>query len=187
MVRKIPPELENPIDNIFYDIADKTDTPYRKLNMTANHITTLSLIFGLLSAQQLYIGNNGLATLFFIIAFYYDCMDGNYARKYKMTSEFGELYDHISDLFKYALLFFIMYKLNPKKALIIIPIILFFSVLMSVHLGCQEKIYDKDNNKDQHLLPVTQMLCPNPKYIYITKYFGVGTVITITSLFIYTF
>jgi len=80
-----------------------------------------------------------------------------------------------------------MYKLNPEKAIKIIPIIAFFIVLMMVHLGCQEKIYDKDKNKDQNILPVTQIMCPNPKYIYITRYFGVGTVIAITSFFIYTY
>ena len=50
MDRKIPPEYENPIDNVLINCANKTDFVYKNLNMTPNHLTSLSLLFGILCA-----------------------------------------------------------------------------------------------------------------------------------------
>jgi len=36
-------------------------------------------------------------------------MDGHYARKYKMTSKFGDLYDHIKDYTILALMLIIIF------------------------------------------------------------------------------
>ena len=36
-----------------------------------------------------------------------DCLDGFYARKYNMTSQFGDYLDHLSDVFKTTCLFYI--------------------------------------------------------------------------------
>ena len=38
-----------------------------------------------------------LAGVSYFISYFFDCQDGNYARTYKMYSDFGSLYDHISD------------------------------------------------------------------------------------------
>jgi len=185
MVRKIPEELENPIDDIIILMADKSDILYKNLNMTPNHLTTLSLIFGIFAAQQLYVGNKALAVVLFLIAYYYDCMDGNYARKYDMETVFGDYYDHFSDWFKYLILFVVMYNLNPKKAKIVIPIILLLCIPMAIHFGCQEKLYNQHTK--QPLISNQKYLCPNEKYINITKYFGSGTFIMATVIFMYTF
>lgn len=185
MVRKIPSEIENPIDDIIITMADKSDFIYKKINMTPNHITTLSLIFGIFAVQQLYVGNNALSVVLFLISYYYDCMDGNYARKYNMETIFGDYYDHFSDWFKYLALFVVMYKLNPKKAQTVIPIILFFCGLMTIHFGCQEKLYNRHDK--QPLMSKQRYLCPNEKFVNYTKYFGSGTMIMVTAAFMYTY
>ena len=55
----------------------------------------------------------------------------------------------------------------------IIPIIilLFFT---SMHVGCQEKYYNKN---ESYTLSFTKMLCPNNKYnpLNITRFFGLVT------------
>ena len=48
-MRKIPPELENPVDRVFIDMADASSEFYKSLNFTPNMLTTLSLITGLIS------------------------------------------------------------------------------------------------------------------------------------------
>ena len=49
MTRKIPKNLENPLDNYIISCCDKASGCYRKINFTPNGITTLSLICGILA------------------------------------------------------------------------------------------------------------------------------------------
>lgn len=184
-MRKLDPSLENPIDNIFIDLADNTDGIYRKLNMTPNNITTLSLFFGIMTAYYIYKGYNKLATLTYIISYYYDCMDGNFARKYNMVTDFGDCYDHISDWFKMGLILFAMYKRNSKKLFKILPIVIILIILSTIHLGCQEKI--THINYKQPILDNAEIFCPDSCMIEHTKWFGVGTTTLIMSIIIYTF
>jgi hypothetical protein len=56
---------------------------------------------------------------------------------------------------------------------------------MLVHLGCQEKLYDKEEES----MTINQLtgLCPNTDNIKYTKYFGVGTTILVIGYVILTF
>lgn len=183
-MRKIPPEMENPIDNIIISLADNTDGIYKKFNMTANDITSLSLFFGILCAYYIYKGNNTLAVITFILSHYYDCMDGNYARKYNQVSNFGDYYDHISDLFKLVLIGFALYKRNPTKFKYVLIILIPFYLLTVAHLGCQERM---SGFNDNHMLDNLEILCPNDDLIYYSRYFGCGTFMFVTAIIIYTY
>ena len=97
-MRKIPPKYDNPIDNIFYDFVDPTLPIFHNMNFTPNGITTLGLLFGLAACCSLYNKQFVPFAIMYLISYYLDFMDGAYARKYKMTSEFGDWYDHIKDL-----------------------------------------------------------------------------------------
>ena len=35
------------------------------------------------------------------VGYFFDCMDGHFARKYNMVTEFGDMYDYITDLSKF--------------------------------------------------------------------------------------
>ena len=48
-MRKIPKNLENPIDNVIIDACETMSTFFKNLHLNPNDITTLSLIFGILS------------------------------------------------------------------------------------------------------------------------------------------
>ena len=50
------------------------------------------------------------------------------------------------------------------------------------HLGCQEKIKDK---QDKSVLEIFNILCSNKNFIKYTKYYGCGTTQLIISLFIF--
>ena len=99
-MRKIPSDIESPIDNLVLKFAEGTglmDLFYR-LGFTPNILTTIGNIFRA-SSIYFFISGNGL--LFFITAFLgfmFDCFDGHFARQFNMTSNFGDYYDHISDL-----------------------------------------------------------------------------------------
>jgi len=186
-MRKITPEQENPIDNINIDICNFLCPFFNTMGFTPNGITTLSLLFGILSIFLLYKGYIISFGITYYISYFFDCMDGYYARKYSMVSRGGDLYDHIKDIVVYLLLIIVFWYKNrsqpiKNKLLTIIVFILLF-LLMSAHLGCQEKITDNDQSKS---LNFTKKLCPGDPdtNIKITKFFGCGTFILLTIFII---
>jgi len=111
-MRKITCECENPLDNILINISDYMCPYAKKYNFTPNILTTISLIFCGISALLLLNNYYVLAAFTYLISYYFDCMDGHFARKYNMTSYFGDLYDHISDISKGILIFSTLYYID---------------------------------------------------------------------------
>lgn len=71
-----------------------------KTPLTPNHVTTLSLVFGLASAASMAQGTREgllLGALFLQIAFILDNCDGEIARRKNLRSKFGMWYDFIVD------------------------------------------------------------------------------------------
>ncbi|GAA0091932.1 CDP-alcohol phosphatidyltransferase family protein [Paraclostridium bifermentans] len=64
-----------------------------KLNLTANNVTIIALILGILTSVFIYIDMNILAVITLWISGYLDAVDGSIARKTKTTSLFGTLMD----------------------------------------------------------------------------------------------
>lgn len=176
-MKKIPNEIDNPIDNILIEIADRLCPYFYSLNHTANMITTYSLIAGLLSCFFLYKKQLVLFAIWYFISYFFDCFDGHYARKYNMTSDFGDMYDHIKDYLIIIIILYISY-LNSKHNMNKYSITFFITILilMSVHISCQEVNCD-DNFKDTNnrFILKSTYLCNNKENIIWTRYFGCGT------------
>ena len=180
-MRKIPFKYDNPFDNYIIELADLF-VPYAyQIGANPNMITTLSNIACIITILLLLNSKYYLASFFLLISYFFDCADGHMARKYNMTSVFGDYYDHISDVIKIFAIFITLYYIDSNKFLKIIPIIILLFVLMSVHMGCQELLYDTD---ESITLEITKYLCPvsniNNKDLIkdtlnSTKYFGCGT------------
>lgn len=64
-----------------------------KLNLTANNVTIIALLLGILTSVFIYIDMNMLAVITLWISGYLDAIDGSIARKTKTTSLFGTLMD----------------------------------------------------------------------------------------------
>lgn len=171
-MKKIPDEIDNPIDNILIRISDYLCPIFKKLGHTPNMITTWSLFFGLLSVYLLYKGYVYWFAITYMISYFFDCMDGHFARKYKMTSKFGDYYDHIKDIFVYLLVIYVIY-IKYKHILCISDFIIIGLSLFAcfTHIGCQQKYQDKNGE----ILDNFQPLCTNKDMIYYTRYFGMGT------------
>lgn len=186
-MRKIHPKYENPIDNVLINIVDTLCPLFKRFSFTPNRITTLSLIFGIIAIVCLMKGKYIYFGVSFFLSYFFDIMDGHYARKYKMTSKFGDMYDHIKDVVVFTGIFIVFLYRNrnsSKKQLVLITVlIILLSLFMCMHLGCQEKIYP---NEESDTLYFSKRLCSgNPhKRIFWTKYFGCGTFIVITILLI---
>ena len=194
--RKVSHDIENPIDNLLLKFNEKMNPIYKKLNFTPNILTTISFVVTLIGIYVYYnnykkINLKIIALILIFVGYYFDCADGNFARTYKMTSEFGDFYDHICDNLKFVIMFYAVFKIKSipmKRKLIASIIIIVFTFLNFVNLGCQEKIYEKKKKtlKSKTLEPL-KMLCFNENLINYVKYFGGGTlfiVIFITLLLI---
>lgn len=191
-MRKLPICMDNPVDNLLVDIADIIDPYLKSIGMTPNMITTLGLISALISIYAFWYGKYKSSAIFFFLSYFFDCVDGNFARKYNMITDFGDYYDHTVDIFKsviiYALLFCNLYTINQ------IPIIILLVILLTaqlIHFGCQEKYVEKTNNTiSSYTLKPLKRLCYSSlnnleKTMGITRYIGGGTVVLVTSIVIY--
>lgn len=178
-MRKIPKHYENPFDNVLIDCADGLCPYLHKLGFTPNGITTISLIFALLSAWALWKGKIWLFAILYIISYFFDCVDGHYARKYNQVTKFGDWYDHIKDISTGILLMVILYYRNRDRCewkvwVPTVMVFILFTCFGYAHLGCQEKIY---NRNQSFTLNMGRQMCPgNPeKQIRWTRFLGMGT------------
>ena len=68
---------------------------------TPNMITTYSFATGLLAVWALWHRRISLFMLLFSTSYIFDCLDGQFARRYDMCTKFGDVYDHVTDMFIY--------------------------------------------------------------------------------------
>jgi phosphatidylglycerophosphate synthase len=178
-MRKINRSFENPIDNIILDIGIETLPMFKSLGFTPNGLTTVSLIFGLMSVYSLFYKSNMLFAVYYLISYFFDSIDGLMARKYNMVSKFGDMYDHIKDCFVFSLIIIVLlYKYPFNKNILLYSLIAISYILSLIHLDCQEKIYGKSN--ESSFLGMLGGLCTGKntnleKKTKITRYFGIGT------------
>ncbi len=183
--KKVPLNYESPIDKFFINLAINTKPYFKCLQFTPNMLTTLSFIFSILMFKYFQNKEFKLSALFLLISYYFDCLDGNYARSYNMITKFGDYYDHISDLLTGFLLFYAIWKTNirfdSKKKIYIILIL--FLIGAGIQLGCIHKEY-KNSNESPSLNMLIKM-CPNNFKIEFWRYFGPGTLVLVMALIIY--
>lgn len=146
---KTTSDNEGPMDTFLYKICENVSEFFYKTGHTPNMITTYSFILGLTSAYFYYHNQVFYFAICFIGSYFFDCLDGYIARKYNMKSDFGEIFDSISDGTVIILLIYIVYikhyhKLN-SRLLFIFGILV---VLLNLELSCQEKIINNENPTD---------------------------------------
>ncbi len=182
MGRKINSNEENPFDNLLYHIAEYVSPTFYNLKFTPNQITFLSFLTSCVALFFLNKEENIYASIFLILSYFFDCLDGYFARKYNMVSKFGDYLDHGTDLFLTLGLVYMLYikndYLNFKYKF---GFLLFLGLLSFIHLGCQEKIHNQDQSPS---LSFTKLLTPSDKtickdLIKYTRYFGTGTTILV--------
>tara|TARA_Y100000589_G_C27144989_1_gene626393 strand:+ start:942 stop:1565 length:624 start_codon:yes stop_codon:yes gene_type:complete len=178
--RKNPDYYENFFDNYLLDIVDIVKPYFHKLGFTPNLITIIGFVFGLFSVYLLYTNHFFLFGFFWIASYFFDCLDGNFARTYNQVTDFGDFLDHTADLIKILLLVYIglIYKLPIyKKATIFIVCITSLLLITCIyHLGCIEKLKkEKERARSLHFATV---LCNDPyKNAHYLPHLGTGTLI----------
>ena len=176
-MKKIPNEIDNPIDNVLIEGADRLCPVLYQTGHTPNIITTYSLITGLLSAYFLYHGKLWLFVLFYTLSYFFDCVDGHFARKYDMITDFGDAYDHFKDIFVFLIIVYIVFKKCRNRLTFGVFIFVFaFLYLAIFHFSCQQQnCDDKFKGKSDTYTPSFHFMCKDRKNIHWTRYFGMGT------------
>lgn len=196
MNNKVPEEYNNDIDTLLYSLSDDVSEHLRKLDcVTPNHITTVGLIFGLLSVVFFTRGKWAESIICLWIYYFTDCLDGLYARKYDMVTSIGDYYDHIRDWTVSGLFFFMIYKnLQSQNQKIIFVGMATITVLTSmIYVGCQERLgeifleYRKISPEDSSpTLQFFKKLSPeNPCEIMpYVKQFGPSSIVILITIYI---
>lgn len=170
--RKINRINENPIDNILIDICEFISPVIYKLKITPNMITTIGVFFNILSLYVFFKGKKYQAAFYWFMNYFCDCLDGYIARKYNMVTEFGDWYDHVTDLIGFISLLVLLYYTN-NNIIVIIPLII-LSMLSMIQMNNQEKISNssKSTTLDSMNGIIKYIPTINIKY---SRYFGSGT------------
>lgn len=183
--RKLHPNLECPIDNIVYKIVEPLSTICHYFNMTPNQITTISLIFGIIAIYFSLKRKIWVFTLFYALSYIFDCVDGYYARKYGMCTDFGDFYDHTKDVLILGIVVFIIFKHCLKKRKYLPVIIVSLSIFLSiVQMGCQQ-LHASCKDKNSNSINILKSLCPSGDFLKISRWFGVGTMNLIIILMMF--
>ena len=182
---KLPHYYDDPIDIFYKKYIDIINPHFKEAGMTPNMITSISLAFGLLACYLYYKSCYISAALAYIVSYFFDTMDGYFARIYDMGSVFGSYYDSISDNLVALLLLVLFYK-NPnisglvKVSIVLILVIFVFGT--AYHMSCQEKYVKKTNEKhiSEGLAFLDKIQCSDSENMRYSRFFGTG----VTSLVI---
>lgn len=185
--RKIPPTQDNPIDNLLIQLCSVLGPLFHKIPfMSPNIITTMSLVSTLIGCWYLSLEQYRLGAILIFVGYFFDCMDGNYARTYNMVSTYGDLYDHISDVCKHIIISVVIYRLSlsTQTFQFFCIMTILFTIMIIIHAGCQEQ-YKYDKYTETTVLSYAKPFCLNKEWIYITRWGGFGTVYLLGCLIIY--
>jgi len=186
-MRKLPYNLEDRIDNIIYIGVEYVAPFFNYFNLTPNFITTLgnicTICFFILFLKKQFL----LASFFFALSYFFDSLDGYYARKYNMVTKFGDWYDHLSDTIKTILMLCAFYIINFSLLLQLLPLLTMLFILLTFHLANQE-IYYNDFSSSESLQPLKQLTLASKNnvedYLKYSRSVGCGTVTLILVLII---
>ena len=186
---KLPTNLDNPYDSLMKYFGEKSLPILKSLHFTPNILTLIGGIFMISSIIFIFKYKFAYAALFYAIAYWFDCVDGQYARHYGLTSKDGEQLDHFLDIVRNILTCISIYiiKIPTSKKLIFVALYI-ISTLTNVYASnciqnyyySHTKTYDKYHMKDQMKFCRQQ---PTQQLQYV-RYFGSGTKILVIILFL---
>jgi hypothetical protein len=181
-MRKIDRSIENPFDNILLDISEEVSPFFKATNHTPNLITFYSAISAVISMYFLYNKSFFLFSCTWILSYFFDSLDGYFARKYDMVSKLGDKLDHGKDTLMWIITGIILYKKYniPRHVFLVFVIICIFCIKQ---IGCQQNLYTESKIKES--INFYSRFCKTPSDISFTRFFGGGSVYLFIILMVY--
>ena len=185
-MNKLPPEMENPMDNFLLKCSARLLPGLKATGHTPNIITTYSFLAGLGAVYALWCGDLIGYCILIVFSYFCDCVDGQFARRYKMVTEFGDHYDHITDVLVIFLTVVVLcVRRGRERPLEIATGLVVLSAMVIVCMGCQQR-YTMQQNPDRprETIDQFQCFCRGENWIYTTRFVGTGTVLFLTLGFV---
>ena len=171
-MRKIDKSIENPFDNILLDLSEKVSPFFKKTGHTPNTITFYSAITAVMSMHALYNKFFYLFSVNWIVAYFFDSLDGYFARKYKMVTKLGDILDHTKDTIMWITTIFILItRYTIPKSFILGFIII--GIFCMKQISCQQVLYTNKDIKES--IDIFCNFCKTPRDIKWTRFFGGGS------------
>jgi len=185
--RKLPSDLENPIDDVMLNVITRIHPLFRSLGFSANGITVLSGIIQLAAVYCLWNGAYIASAILYIIGYFFDVMDGWYARYYHITSDIGDMLDHGKDIIVHILLIAVIIASDFPMWWKLGFVVTFVGMMIinSVYISCQEAYYNKRYEGASFLM--LSSLCTQEDAVdrlRMYRWFGPGTCVTASAVFI---
>ena len=180
--RKSDPEYDDPVDFQLINLVELLGPYFYRMGLSPNVFTTLSLIFAIASCYFLVSRAFLIAGVCWFINYFFDCVDGNFARRYNMTSEFGDWYDHISDWITYLLMCYCV-LITCKDMLVgvtIITLLTLSTAIACLHSKNEYAAQIEDGGNSSESLSLLGFL-PSVD-MSITKFYGLGMNGLVTSI-----
>lgn len=185
-MRKCDRRYENPIDNVIIDLCDLVCPFLYALHFTPNIITMIGTIVYGYALINLYRRRVWWFAALYVIGYWLDCLDGHYARKYDMCTEFGDYFDHVRDyvlMIATSITIFLVYNERvPRYVMILVSLVIFvLFVLMSAYVGCLDYVEHGDSDSvrtKSTTLAITRVFCTTAypeHFVTFFKYFGSAT------------
>ena len=171
-MRKIDRSIENPLDNILLDLSEKVSPFFKKTGHTPNLITLYSAITATISMYALYNKFFYIFSANWLVAYFFDNLDGFFARKYKMVTKLGDTLDHTKDTIMWVITVIILITKYQIPKHFILGFIL-IGIFCAKHISCQQVLYK--NNDIKESISILCSLCKTPKDIRWTRFFGGGS------------
>ena len=186
---KLPTNLDNPYDSLMKYISEKSLPILKYLNFTPNILTLTGGIFVVLSITCILKYKFVYAALFYAIAYWFDRVDGQYARHYSLTSQTGGDLDQFIDVARNILTCISIYiiKIPTSKKLIFAGLYIFFTITNIYASNCiQNYYYSRTKTDDKYHMQYQMRFCKeNPtQQLQYVRYFGSGTKILVIILFL---
>lgn len=173
---KLPNEYENPVDIAVIKLASPLTDLAQDTGLEPNDVTLASFVCAVASLYHFYKCNSVAATGFWALNYLCDTIDGLMARRYHMETEFGDLFDHVTDVVSYAGLLTITFQKARVTGRWGVGLVALVAALAAVHhMACQELYVQGKHQKvamlDSWILPLGE---PGTMMKW-TRWFGVGT------------
>lgn len=144
--RKLGKDVECPLDYWMISTAIPSFDFLGKLGVTANHLTLTAAVLQILACIFLWRRSTFLAGFFWIFGYYFDAIDGSYARYHHLCSPYGDMLDHYRDWACAALLFVVLYFRYPLKRFDYLFLGLLI-LLVSIGFAAQDQYIRHYNNQ----------------------------------------
>lgn len=141
---------------------------------TPNLVTLYSLLCGCAAAGALWLERPGTFVVLYILSYVLDCMDGALARRYNMTSPFGDWFDHLSDWVVLGLVLAVVWHRRGFRAVDLVVALTVLSVV-AVSSGCEQR--HRRHRLRQPVdgsaaLDLLVPVCPCRQAIHVTRFAG---------------